>query len=275
VSNTPDQAVLQVVPWTAAGFGEPVSHDLAVLGVSGTAQEPRGGVLATNVQWHPTGRALAVNITSQDRVAFFTVDATGGLRPWGDPVPVGKDPFVGRFSPDGRHYLTSDWGRDLSAADVEGRLPDGPSAISVIEIGPMETLGPHRVVGSVQTDRSAEGLAVSPDGRWVATVNMRGTALPADSPKYDELASVTLLSRDEHSGALSKIGDYPLTAVLPEGGTFDSTSRYFIATSYQGREDDDGGPGLQVFRVGEDEEPGLTAVQRIPLPHGSHHVQIG
>jgi hypothetical protein len=271
VSNTPEATLLQIIPWTPAGFDAPLTYDLAGLGITGTAATPRGGVLATNVQWHPDGRALAVNITSQDRILFLTVDPRGAVQPWHEPVTVGRDPFVGRFTPDGRHYLTSDWGRDLAAPTLEGRLPDEPSRVSVIEIGASGTGSPHRVLGSTPSDRSAEGLAVSPDGRWVATVNMRGTALPPESAEYDERASVTLLRRDMSTGALTKVGDYAFDAVLPEGGAFDPSGRYFVATSFEGG-GDSGGSGLQIFRVGDEDAPGLEAVQRIELAHGAHHV---
>jgi hypothetical protein len=62
--------------------------------------------------------------------------------------------------------------------------------------------------------------------------------------------------------------------VLPEGGTFDPSGRFFIATVFQGAPDGDGA-GLQVYRVNADNEPGLSPVQRIPLPHGVHHVAVG
>jgi hypothetical protein len=276
VANTPERAVLQIVPWDGAHFGEPVTHDLADLGITGSAPSPRGGVLATNVQWHPEGGALAVNITSQDRVVFLTVGPDWTVAEWGEPVRTGTDPFVGRFTPDGLHYLTSDWGRDLQAPSLNERLPSSRSRISVIELAVADNPGAlHTVISSVDTDRSAEGLAVSPDGRWVATVNMRGTALPEGSRGYDESASVTLLSRDPAAGNLTKVGDYPLTGVLPEGGTFDPSGRWFLATVFEGRPDSPDGSGLQVFSVGPPESPGLTPVQRIPLAHGVHHVTVG
>ena len=275
VSNTPEASVLQLIPWTSAGFGAPVSYDLAGLGVTGSAEGPRGGVLATNVQWHPSGRMVAVNIISQDRIAFFTTDGAGPPVPWHTPIGVGRDPFVGRFTPDGRHYLTSDWGRDLNAPTLDARLPRESSEISVIELGVAGSAVRPHVIQSIATDRSAEGMAVSPDGTWVATVNMRGTALPVDSPAFDATASVTLLRRDLVTGMLTKIADHPFDAVLPEGGAFDPTGRYFLATSYEGGSEAAGGPGVQVFAVGPPEVPGLTAVQRIPLPHGVHHVVVG
>lgn len=279
VSNTAEAALLQLVPWRGAGFGEPVRYDLAALGITGTADAPRGGVLATNVQWHPSGRALAVNITSQNRVAFFGVDGSpaGGttLRPWGAPVPTGADPFVGRFTPDGRHYVTSDWGRNLNTTDLAERIPATRSKVGVIRLGELGTTAEHRVTASAESDKSAEGLAISPDGRYIATVNMRGTALPADSANHDETASVSLLRLDPDTGSLTKIGDYPLDGVLPEGGAFDPSGQYFLATVFQGRDSDGPGSGVQVFRVGPDESPGLTPVQHIPLPHGVHHVAVG
>lgn len=278
VSNTPNASVLQLIPWADGTFGEPIRFDLAALGVTGTIAGPRGGVTASNVQWHRSGRALAVNINSQNRVAFFTVDwsAPGGpnVRPWGAPVATGVDPYVGRFTPDGRHYVTSDWGRNLATTRVTERLPAGRSTLSVIAVGEVGRDAP-RVVGSGESDKSAEGLAVSPDGRLIATVNMRGTAVPADSPMYDEHASVSLLRLDGNSGALTKIGDYPLAGVLPEGGSFDATGRYFIATVFEGRPGSPDTAGLQIYRVGSDDAPGLSPVQRITLPHGVHHVATG
>jgi len=38
--------------------------------------------------------ALAVNVDTQDRVAFFVFDGAGRPQPWGLPVTVGKDPAV-------------------------------------------------------------------------------------------------------------------------------------------------------------------------------------
>ncbi|MEV0707894.1 beta-propeller fold lactonase family protein [Nocardia aurea] len=279
VSNSAEATRLQLIPWSGTAFGTPADFDLAGLGITGNSPGPRGGVLATNVQWHPGGRALAVNITTQDRVAFFSVDArpngTVAVAPWGAPVRTGPDPFVGRFTPDGRHYLTSDWGRDLAATTLADRLPSDRSKLGVIRLGEPGTTARHRVVATADTDKSAEGLAISPDGTHIATVNMRGSAFPPGSPGYDEYASVTLLRMDGATGAVTKIGDYPLRGVLPEGGAFDPTGEYFLATVFQGRGPQDPGPGIEIFRVGSDEQPGLTPVQRIPLPHGVHHVAVG
>jgi len=282
VSNTPEKSFVQIVDHAGGRFGAIARFDLAELGVTGSSPAPRGGVTATNVHWHPTGRFLAVNINTQDRVVFFEVTGAGealALRPWGNSVKVGRDPFVGRFTPDGRHYLTSNWGRVFAATDLEGRIPPTPSSISVVRLADTAVVGEsarHGQIGETETDLSAEGLAVSPDGRLVATVNMRGTAFLPGSPRFQREATVTLLTFDPATGALVKVDDYPLDGVLPEGGAFDLSGDHFLATVFHGH--DGAGPragaGLEVFRVVRGERPSLQPVGRVPLPHGVHHVDL-
>jgi hypothetical protein len=282
VSNTSEASFAQIVRYVDGRFGEVARFDLAELGIKGDASAARGRVTTTNVQWHPSGRFIAVNINTQNRVAFLDVmevDGRPALRPWGKPVEVGADPFVGRFTPDGGFYITSDWGRNLAAADLAGRVPDTPSVISVIQLadpsGPVMTAR-HERVASATTDVAAEGLAVSPDGTLIATVNMRGTAFPSGSPRHQREASVTLLTFDSASGAIAKVADYPFEGVLPEGGTFDLTGDHFLATVFQGHDGDpqEATAGLEVFRVMKGERPALERLGRIPLPHGVHHVDL-
>jgi DNA-binding beta-propeller fold protein YncE len=277
VSNTPDAAWLQIVEIRSGGFGNVQRFNLAELGVSDTRSGPRGGVTATNVQWHPAGEALAVNTNTQDRVAFFRL----GERPtpWGNIVAVGRDPFVGRFTPDGAYYLTADWGRDFSATSLDGRLPTRPSSISVIRLGQADAAGEagrHIIASTAPTDMSSEGLAISPDGRLVATVNMRGTAFPTTSPRFDRQATVTLLQLDPASGTLTRVADFPLEGVLPEGGSFDATGEHFLATVFHGHDGagERQGAGLEVFRVEREGRPSLARLGRIPLAHGVHHVAV-
>jgi DNA-binding beta-propeller fold protein YncE len=283
VSNTQDASVIEFTRYEAGAFGTAHRFDLRKLGISGQADSARGGVSVTNVQWHPGGRILAVNINTQNRVAFFSLSESDGeltLRPFGKPVVVGPDPFVGRFSPDGRYYLTSNWGRDFKATNLEGRLPEKPSTISVIRLSGLSdpTSDPiHARVADVATDTSAEGLAISPDGKLVATVNMRTTAFSPASPRFQRQSTVTLLRFDAESGALAKIADYAVDGALPEGGTFDLAGEHFMATVFQGHDDasPETGPGLETFRVVQGAEPRLERLGRIPMPHGLHHVVLG
>ncbi|PZQ50143.1 MAG: hypothetical protein DI556_08735 [Rhodovulum sulfidophilum] len=275
VSNPPEGAVLRITAIEGAGFGATRSVPLRALGIAGGAPHTAGGLTATNVQWHPSGEALALNLTTQDRVLFLR-ETDAGWRVWGEAVETGRDPFVGRFTPDGGWYLTSDWGRDFTATDLPGRLPEQSAAISVIRVGDLADAAPaHRRVGSALTDMAAEGLAISPDGTRVATINMRGTTLPEASGRRDRMASVSLLAFDAATGALAKIADSPLDGALPEGGAFSTDGAHLLATVYEPHPEADGTPesgaGLAVFRVTPE---GLTPQGRVPLPRGTHHVAI-
>lgn len=275
VANGPAGSVLQILAYADHRFGSPATFELAE---HVDALRARPAALATNVQWHPSGRFLAVNFTDRDRVAFFELvwERRGPhIRACGQPVRVGRDPFVGRFSPDGRHYFTADWGRDLTADTLEGRLPTQPSAVSVIRLAhPAGDASGHRKVGAAGTDLSSEGLAVSPDGDLVATVNMRNTPFPPGSPRHEPGASVTLLEFDPRSGTLRRAGDYPLPGLLPEGAAFDLTGEHLLATVF---EYDGGrlGGGVEVFRVARGQRPSLAHLGRVPVPHGAHHVAVG
>ncbi len=290
-ANSPDSALVQIVPTNGGALGAVQSFALAdLLGAAMTPQagKPRGGIDATYAEWHPSGRFIAVNLNTRNQIAFFEVqpaaDGRMALAPWGAPVTVGSDPFVGRFTPDGGHYVSSDWGRDFTAKDLAGRLPAKASQLSLIKLASTsESNAPrsgasHAVVATVPSDRSAEGLAISRDGRHIATINMRETALATDHPRYTKEASISYFSFDAARSRLTKVGDYPFEGVLPEGGTFDASGKHFLATvfEYAGNEGagTGAGGGIEVWRVGESGKPGLTHVGRIPMPHGVHHVEI-
>lgn len=171
------RATLTIAPLRDGLPDDPVVFDAANLGLTGTGEGSRSGLTLTNVQSRPDGRALAVNDNTGGRVAFFGFEA--GERPtlsaWGAPITTGPDPFVGRFTPNGRFSLTSEWGREFAAADLDGRLPTRPGTLGVT---PLDKDGRHERVGEIATNSNPDGIVISPDGRLVATVNMRSTLFP-------------------------------------------------------------------------------------------------
>lgn len=269
VSNSDGKSRLHLVPFAGDHFGVPQRFDLGTL----LEDEAGEGIYASNIAWHPSGRFLAVNLNTRNRVLFLSLsksDDTFSPEPWGEPVRVGRDPFVGRFTPDGRHYITSDWGRNFDADSLAGRLPEAPSQLSVVRLAdPDAKASLHRLLHRARSDQSAEGLAISADGRLVATVNMRGTPFPEQSPRFQRRASVSLFRFNSAGGRLEKIGATPFDGVLPEGGAFDPSGKYFLASVFEYR--NRRGGGIEVFRV---EKDGLKHLGRIAMPHGLHHIAI-
>lgn len=274
VGNEETRSTLTLVPLQDGAPGEPIVLDAVTLGLTGNGDGPRGGMTLTNVQWRPDGRALAINDTGGGRVAFFHIGDGGPPRvtAWGAPVASGKDPFVGRFTPDGRFYLTSEWGRDLSATALDQRIPQTAGKLGVIRL---EAHGEHQRLGGVETGLSPEGIAISPDGRLIATVNMRGTAFPPVSPRFTREASVTLLAFNPATGAAHALSETRFEGVLPEGASFDASGHHLLVTVFEGHAGALNQAGLEVFRVERDGvEPRLRALGRFAAPHGAHHVVV-
>jgi DNA-binding beta-propeller fold protein YncE len=205
----------------------------------------------------------------------FTQNAALGeasLELWGTPVSVDTDPYSGRFTPDGRHYITANWKRNFEATSLEGRLPNQPSTVSVIRLGDRDRA--HQVITTVASDQSSEGIAVSPDGTLVATANMRDTALPTSSPRFTREATVSLFSLDADSGALTKVGDFAFEGVLPEGITFDATGEHLVVATFAYLNSSKPMGGLDIWRIDREPRLGLQYTGRINVPPGAHQVIV-
>lgn len=280
-TDSSESEVLQLVPLNDSNLGDPISISLESLGIPAA----EGLLNASYVEWHPSGQYLAVNLYRQNRIVFlqFTQDAMSGeasLALWGEPVFVNADPYSGRFSSDGRYFITANWERNFEADSLEGRLPSGPSTVSVIRLNMDEAstlenrTRRHQVTSTVASDQSSEGIAISPDDTLVATANMRDTALPMSSSRFTRSATVSLFTFDTGSGQLAKAGDFAFEGVLPEGITFDATGEHLIVATFEYLDSEKPTGGLEIWRINRAAALNLEYVGRINVPHGAHQVVV-
>lgn len=195
----------------------------------GVVFEPRDEdgepVIPSYVEWHPAGEVLAACFPWRDEVRLYRAPS---LEPIGQPIPTGKFPFAGRFTPDGRHFITTDlqWGHDVEGVygyPEEGRL-------SVLRIDPRAGTGEK--VGDAGVGRSPEGIAISPDGRHVVTSNLRLSYRRWDDPRLDRQSSLSLLTFDPDSGRLETVTEELFDGLLPEGPAFDTDGKYLVVTVF-------------------------------------------
>lgn len=275
---------ITLVPVQDGKFGQPQTFSLRQLGIEPDARYFQNGRAASYAAWHPSGRYLAVTLNYRDEVIFLELqgDEAGGklqLRRWGEAVKVGKDPFSGQFTPDGRFFITTNWGRNFGAqiTTLAQRLPTEPGTLSVIrvaELGASAAQARHRVVATATSDLNPEGIAISPDGSLVVTVNMRGSAFPENSARFTRQSSLSLLKLDRDSGQLTKVGDYPFEGILPENATFDASGNSLAVAVYDYFTPQPEG-GVEIWRVVR--QPSL-ALERtgviIDVGRGVHQVVL-
>ncbi len=283
ISTQTSNKEIVLVPIKNNVLGQPVEVSLRELGIQPDSERFQAGIYVSQVQWHPSGRYLAVNLDYRDQIAFFELqrDRVGNcqLIPWGHPVNVGKDPFTGQFTPDGRFFLSSNWGRNFGeqVKTLEQRLPETRGTVSVIrlaELGTSAANTQHRVVSTATADISPESLAISPDGTQVVTVNMRGTLFPMGAPRFSRQASLSLMTLDRTSGQLTKIDDYPFEGILPESVAFDASGNYLAVAVYDYFTPKPAG-GIELWQVIQTPKPTLRQIgEVIDLGRGVHQVLV-
>lgn len=231
VTRKPGAEIVIVPVSTEVPLGQPMAFPLA------------GGGRPTCVQWHPGGRHLAITLPDAGLVAFFeytsdTGDGTPGLAPWGEPVKVGKYPASGRFTPDGRHFVVTElqWG-----PDVEGFMAGAPEGqLSMIRLSNVksavtpEGIDNSRVVHEVSSRAtvgvSPECMAISPDGRFAVTGNLKGSYLAEGAAHATQGGSLSLVRID--GGTLETVSETPIKA-MPEGVSFDQSGQHVVVSEFR------------------------------------------
>ena len=233
----------------------------------------------SHVQWHPTLDFIAIHTVDQAVVHFARVLRDGGtvtLEPWGNPVLTSKYPFMGRFTPDGSHYLTANlfWGPDVPGIWTEA--VDGDVMSIRFDAEGAGDNGPrHLIVGRAGTGASPEGVAISPDGEWAVTTNLEVSYAPADDPRHTPYSSLTLIDIDRETGTLKTVGTYYFDGILPEAATFDASGGYVAVVNYDQHVGGVTGGSIDFWRLVEGDDPKLVQTRlSVPVQHGPHSMAL-
>ncbi|MEM9011422.1 MAG: hypothetical protein AAGE18_09355 [Pseudomonadota bacterium] len=272
VTGLPTANGLTLVPVGEEGLGTPLTFDLELTDRGDIPFDP-----AHNVLFHPREDIVAVALTLRSQIAFYRIERAGGvpsgIRPWGNLVATNKFPIAGAFTPDGRHYITSDlmWRPDVQR--FYGAL--GRGTMTTIRLAAPDSEAPrHEIVAIATGGHQAESIAVNPAGDRIAISSMRTTGLPPESALFDPRASVSLYAFDGETGALSLIEEVFFEAHLPQGLASDpsGSALYVGVNAYFDATDPVLQGGVELWTV---EADGLTRTEtRMPAPRGVHVVQV-
>lgn len=238
-SETP----LALIPFSNGQIGEPIYPTVPNFSLAERI---------IHAEWHPSRDVLALANETTGEISF--VEVTGmTLRAWGNVVQAEKAPYMVRFTPDGRYAIANAlyWG-----ADVEGRWTEAPrgSVVSLrLEAGTQADGSPrHALVSRAMTRVSPEGIAISPNGRYIVTTNLERSYLPYDDNRITWFSSLTLITLDPATGQLSRVADYPYDGILPEAAAFDASSQYVAVVNYDHFDDRIQGGSIDFWRIAAD-----------------------
>jgi DNA-binding beta-propeller fold protein YncE len=251
----------------------PVQIDVPVAGGVG----PDTGTI-TAIAWHPREDVLALNMGG-DTVGFARLrrgadGAVMGATVEGVVTDVGELLSVLRWSPDGRFLYALDTGWGPRTID---RVLNGPGSIHVIA---WDASAP-RLIGSVASGRSSENFALSPDGAFLATLNMERTYLPSGFPtgliRGRSASSVSLFNVDPSTGIPEQMGEaVEFRGVLPQGIAFDRTGHSLAVTVFQDHDANSTTGWVEYFHIeGDGTAARLRPTgHRVATPRGAHDLVL-
>lgn len=153
---------------------------VTVLGVAGTTVTKTGTVTVGDEKSGPSGLAIAPDGTfalvtldgsAANAIVVLAIDGTK-VTPQKRVLTAGVRPYGVAISPDGK----------IAVVAHQGRTDGDIDPLSVIDL----TAKPFRVVTTTGVGQTPEGVAFSPNGKFLAVTIMEGSSFPPDSPFYND-----------------------------------------------------------------------------------------
>ncbi|BFG79380.1 hypothetical protein PTKU46_74130 [Paraburkholderia terrae] len=201
-----------------------VDGSVAVLGIDGNrvtlqdtlkiAQKRLSGVSFTH-----DGRHALVALRDEQGVAVLNVDE-GHVTDSGLRLASGVAPYTIDVSSDGKWAVVSDVGL-AGLPSYAGKLAGDADAVTLIDV----SREPFRAVQQITVPSLPEGVAISPDGKWIGVQAMDGSNLTPDNPGRHARGKVVLFAiRD---GQAVKVSEAP-GGEAAQGIVFTADSKFLI-----------------------------------------------
>ncbi|MEM8753452.1 MAG: hypothetical protein AAGF90_10795 [Pseudomonadota bacterium] len=233
-----------------------------------------------DIDWHPDGEIVVWINQFGNTMQFARVTEDLAVEPFGNTVEIDRAPYRVIFTPDGSHAVTNAlyWGPDIAGTWIEaprGQVLTVRMSAEEREDGAVR----HALVDRVMTGVSPEGLAVSPDGRWIATTNLERSYLPYDDDRITWYSSITLAALNQETGDLTEVGTFNYDGVLPEAAQFDNSGSYLAVANYDHFDDRRRGSSIDFWRIQTDPlDPGNTQLVKtehsVTVTRGAHSMTI-
>ena len=170
----------------------------------------------------------AAIVSLRDEQGAVVVDLTGDravLLP--HRIATGVSPYVVDTDASGDWAVIGSVG--YAGKDVRNGLSAGDAdLITLVDTSSR----PFRAVAHAAVPSVPEGVAISPDGAWVAALCMAGSQLPPDQPGHSATGVLVLFAN--HDGELRRVAALP-TGAAAQGVVFTADSTRLVAQLYADR----------------------------------------
>jgi DNA-binding beta-propeller fold protein YncE len=164
------------------------------------------------------GTAALVALRDDGGVVVLDV-AQGKITTMRDRITTGVGPYSVDVSSDGKWAVVSNVG--LAGLVNPGRLYADADSFTLIDVSQR----PYRAVQHITVPSVPEGVALSPDGRWIVVQAMDGSNLPPDNPGRKARGRV-LLFEIRHGEAVKR-SELP-SGEAAQGIVFSADNRYVL-----------------------------------------------
>src|SRR5437867_6849723 len=158
------------------------------------------------------GKAAIVALRDENGAAVLSVDGTT-VKFTNERISTGVNPYAIDVSSDGQWAVIGNTGI--------GRTVDDADVVTLVDVSKR----PFRAVQQISVPATPEGVAISPDGRWIAVSSMAGSNLLATDPGRHKLGTVSLYAIKD--GAATKINELP-GGEAAQGVVFTQDSRTIL-----------------------------------------------
>ena len=173
----------------------------------------------SGVSFTADGKAALVALRDEQGLVVLDVDGQS-VTTERERVTTGVAPYAIDVSSDGRWAVVGNVG--LPGLAKPGKLYGDADSFTLIDVSKR----PFRAVQHVTVPSIPEGIAISPDGRWIAVQAMAGSQLPPDNPGWQAQGRVLLF--EIRAGRAEPVADLP-AGVAGQGIIFSADSRALIA----------------------------------------------
>ena len=148
----------------------------------------------SGVSFTADGKAAIVALRDEHGASVLSVDGTT-VALTKERISTGVNPYAIDISSDGRWAVIGNTGT--------ARTVDDADVVTLVDVSKR----PFRAVQQISVSATPEGVAISPDGRWIAVSSMAGSNLTAADPGRRKLGTIALF--EIRNGGAVKVNEIP------------------------------------------------------------------